>query len=234
MVSGDLQVLAQLQAPAVLLFQMTRQLRVGAYHLIALAAGLLDFTFQAVNMPLAFPEQVRASMNIQKPAQRRGALDRAYSEKKVRISSSTAHAVHARIDRRERSFGIEGEGLDMILHKNGDGGEELSECGLELGELKFVSVKRIGALRSARFGVVQLVGCRDEKNAVWAEHTARFRKQTAPLGQMLDHLEAGDQIEGGIGERQGRGRGRQETKIRLPVMGAAVCDPLDRDVDSNR
>ena len=74
-VSRDLQVLVQLQAPAVLLFQMIRQLGMDAYHLIALPAGLPELAFQAVDVPLAFPKQIRGSMNIQKSAQRRRALE---------------------------------------------------------------------------------------------------------------------------------------------------------------
>ena len=165
-VSRDLQVLIQLQPPAILFLQMTRKLSVDAYHLIALAAGFLNFALQALDVPLAFPEQVGALMNIQEPARGRDALDRAHCQKKVRILSGTSHAIHARIDRRKQSLRIEGDRFDVILQENSDAGEELCQCGLELSELKFVSVKRVGALRPARFGVVQLVGRRDEENAL--------------------------------------------------------------------
>jgi hypothetical protein len=57
-VSRDLQVLVQLQAPAVLFLQVTRKLGVAAHHLIALAAGFIKFALQTMDVPLAFPEQV--------------------------------------------------------------------------------------------------------------------------------------------------------------------------------
>jgi hypothetical protein len=88
------------------------------------------------------------------------------------------------------------DALDVVFEEQRDVRENVFQRAAEFREIEFVHVKRVGAVGAARFGVVQLVGRRDDQLAAGREHAARFQQKLAPGFQMLDHLEGHHQVEG--------------------------------------
>jgi hypothetical protein len=80
--------------------------------------------------------------------------------------------------------------------------KELPELLSEFVEIEFVNVKWVGALRAARFGVIQPVGGGDNQLPLQSQHPPHFLQKVPPLFQVLDHFECDHQIEGAIGVRQ--------------------------------
>src|SRR5208283_1296832 len=108
---------------------------------------------------------------------------------------------------------LEAEAADVILKVQRNRGENGTEDRFEFLIFKLMDMERVGADLLPRLGVVQLIRRGDNELAAARQQPLRFLKQGSPVGEMFDHLEAGDETKGGVMERNGVRRSNQETKV---------------------
>ena len=89
-----------------------------------------------------------------------------------------------------------------------------------------MDVERVGPDLLAGLGVVQLVRRGDDELTAASQQALRLLEQSLPIGDVLDHFEAGDEAKGGIGKGDGGRRGGEEMQIGKGIRRARLGDGL--------
>src|SRR5579871_3787042 len=158
---------------------------------------------------------------------------RADRHEEVRGGGIDLTRVHPHLGCRAERIRVKRDTLDMIFQKQRDVPEHGRQVAAKFLELEFVHVEGIGALRAARFGVIEPVRGRDNKLAAGRQQPPGFQEQAAPIGEMFDHLEGHNQIEARVGMRQGRAGGLLELQVGEPVVLAREPDGIRGDVGAH-
>ena len=99
----------------------------------------------------------------------------------------------------------------------------------ELVARQFPHVEVVGVLPA--LGIDWPVGGRDHQHAGGGQDAPELREHLLLLLQMLDGLERDDEVDAGIGERQGRAGTLDVAEVGRDVAGARVRDRVGGDVD---
>ena len=110
-------------------------------------------------------------------------------EEEVALIGDRLSGIHARLHRVSRLVRLERDTLNVVLQEHRDVRKKLPELLREFLEIEFVNVERVGALHTARFGVIQPVGRGDNQLPGRGQHTPDFLQKVPPVFQVLDHFE---------------------------------------------
>src|SRR6188508_1722456 len=120
----------------------------------------------------------------------------------------------------------------MVLHEERGVREDFGERLLELGERELVGMEGIGPGFLARFCVVKPVRRRDDELATVRQQPAGFGEQRAPVVEMLDELEGGNEVERSVWQIDVRGVALEEFEVSCVVVLTGVRDRIGRNVDA--
>src|SRR5579862_1063443 len=162
---------------------------------------LVQFLVKQPDMLLALAQNVGGARDVKKRFNIRQRLGRADTHEEVRIRRFVIRRIQANFDAVRSSVAVKREGLHPVLKQDGNVREKLPQRRVELLEIEFVNVIRVGTIQSSGIRIVKPVGSRNQKQPAGGKHAPALAQQFVPGSQVLDYLECSDQIEGALRKR---------------------------------
>src|ERR1017187_859402 len=191
-----------------------------------------QLAFQLADMALALAQHVGDARHVEKSRIADLWAVGADGDEEVALTGNGLGGVHPGFHRVAGLMRLEGDAFDVVFQEHGDVRKELLELAGEFVEIEFVNVEGVGAVHTARFGVIEPVGCGDDQLAGGSQHAPHFLEKGPPVCQVLDDFEGHHQIEGAVAVGQEGARRLLEDEIGQRIVGAGVLNRFGRDIDA--